>query len=217
VHTLTLTLAALYANASVALNSVAGSAADIVLATQGVSPTVIAVSPQTLVQALRESVSRKDASPLARASHALATRALTRDGAFASSNFLSAFASGSRLAIGKTPSKLRIVYVGERAGSGASASTALDDAALSDLRIFTGARVVRALTAARVAGAVSQTALYDYRVGEGGHFGAPVTSVELLFKDSGHVKTTDDEARGEVSSTTTTTRWWLPGLPLSAC
>ena len=92
------------------------------------------------------------------------------------------------------------MYVGERAGaSGGSAQ--LDATALSDLRVFTGARVVYALTAARVAGAVSQTALFDYRVGKDGkgHFGAPVTSVELLLKDSGAHKTTDNDVAGEVS------------------
>lgn len=197
IHTLTLTLAALYSNASVALNSVAGTSPDLVLATQGVAPTVIVASPQTLVKTHQESTA-KNGSLLAQAAHSLSTRTL-QEGVFAPGNFLSGFASGARPAIGKTPGKLRLVYVGERAGaSGGSAQ--LDATALSDLRVFTGARVVYALTAARVAGAVSQTALFDYRVGKDGkgHFGAPVTSVELLLKDSGAHKTTDNDVAGEV-------------------
>lgn len=196
IHTLTLTLAALYSNASVALNSVAGKSPDLVLATQGVAPTVIVASPQTLLKTHQESTG-KNGSFLAKAAHSLSTRTLSQDGVFSPSNFLSGFSSGVRPIIGKTPGKLRIVYVGERAGTGAAQ---LDAAALSDLRIFTGARVIYALTAARVAGAVSQTALYDYRVDRDGkgHFGAPLTSVEILLKDSGAAKTTDDDIAGEV-------------------
>lgn len=41
IHTLTLTLAALYANASVAFNSVAGQSPNLDVATQGVAPTVL--------------------------------------------------------------------------------------------------------------------------------------------------------------------------------
>lgn len=198
IHTLTLTLAALYSNASVALNSVAGTSPDLVLATQGVAPTVIAASPQSLVKVHQESIS-KNSSLLAKASHSLSTRALSQDGTFSPSNFLSSFSSGSRAALGKTPGKLRLVYVGEPARS---RTPQLDAAALSDLRIFTGARVIYALTAARVAGAVSQTALYDYRVDRDGkgHFGAPLTSVEVILKDSGAAKTTADDVTGEVSS-----------------
>lgn len=200
IHTLTLTLAALYSNASVALNSVAGTSPDLVLATQGVAPTVIVASPQSLAKTHQESAGKKDGSLLARASHSLATRTLSQDGVFAPSNFLSGFASGARPAIGKGPSKLRLVYVGERAGGKGSGAAQLDTSALSDLRIFTGARVIHALTAARVAGAVSQTALHDYRVdGDAkAHFGAPLSSVEVLLKDSGSAKTTDDGAAGEI-------------------
>lgn len=80
---------------------------------------------------------------------------------------------------------------------------------LSDLRVFTGARVVYALAAARVAGAVSQTAFYDYRTEASGkgHFGAPPTSVEIFLKDKGAHKTTDDVIEGEVSQWTRAMAW----------
>lgn len=198
IHTLTVTLAALYSNTSVALNSVAGQSPDLVLATQGVAPTVIVASPRTLLRTHEESTG-KLGSPLAKAAHSLSTRTLTQDGIFSPANLLSPFSSGARAAIGTTPGKLRLVYVAERAGSDAPH---LSSKVLSDLRIFTGARIVYALAAAKVAGAVAQTAYFDYRLDAGGkgHFGAPLTSVEVFLKDSGALKTTDDKVEGEVSS-----------------
>ncbi|KAK5993408.1 hypothetical protein PT974_06838 [Cladobotryum mycophilum] len=195
-HTLILTLAALYSNASVAFNSVAGQSPDLILSTQGIAPTVIVASPATLLNTHQESISRLG-SPLAKAAHSLSSRALAQQGVHGTTNLLSAFSSGTRPAIGNTPGKLRLLYVAERAGAD---TPQLSAKVVSDLRVFTGARVVYALTAPRVAGAVSQTALFDYRVDEGskGHFGAPVTSVEIYLKDMGPHKTTDDKAEGEI-------------------
>jgi len=73
---------------------------------------------------------------------------------------------------------------------------------LSDLRIYLGARIVYALTSAKVAGAVTQTGIYDYRVDSGNlkysHFGVPVTSVEIYCKDTTDHKTTDESSAGEI-------------------
>ncbi|EHK27225.1 uncharacterized protein TRIVIDRAFT_73161 [Trichoderma virens Gv29-8] len=200
IHTLTLTLAALYQNSSVAFNSVAGRSPDLVLATQGIAPTVIVASPSSLLKIHEESTA-KLSSPLARASHAFSTRALTQQGILPTSNLLSAFAAGAKPALGTDLSKLRAVYTAERVGAD---TPRLSPKVLSDLRVFTGARVVYALTSARVVGAVSQTAYYDYRVEEGddnGHFGAPVTSIEIRLKDKGSFKTTDDVVAGEILAT----------------
>ena len=198
VHTLTVTLAALYSNASVALNSVAGQSPDLVLATQGIAPTVIVASPTTLLKTHEEST-RKLGSALAKAAHALSTRTLTQEGRFSPSNLLSPFSSGARANVGSTPGKLRLIYVAERAGAGLPH---LSSQVLSDLRIFTGARIVYALTAAKVAGAVSQTAYYDYRVDGGGkgHFGAPLTSVEVFLKDAGVMRPSVSKGVGVVFS-----------------
>lgn len=196
VHTLILTLAALYSNASVALNSVAGQSSNLAVATQGVAPTVIVASPATLLASHAESTSRLF-SPLAKASHAISTRSLTQDGAMPTGNPLSAFASGAAPAIGTTPGKLRLVFTAERVGSD---TPHLSAKVLSDLRIFTGARFVYALTAAKVAGAISQTAVYDYRLCDDGrgHFGPPVTSLEIFLKDSGAHQTTNDKIEGTI-------------------
>ncbi|KAF7532717.1 hypothetical protein G7Z17_g13603 [Cylindrodendrum hubeiense] len=196
VHTLVLTLAAMYSNATVALNSVAGQAPDLALATQGVAPTILVASPQTLLVSHAEST-RRLSSPLAKASHALSTRSLTQEGIMSASNPLSAFASGASPTIGTTPGKLRLVYTAERAGTD---TPHLSANVLSDLRVFTGARVVYALTAAKVAGAITQTAFYDYRLcNDGnGHFGSPLTSVEVFLKDSGSHRTTDEKIEGKI-------------------
>lgn len=74
---------------------------------------------------------------------------------------------------------------------------------MSDLRIYTQARVVYALTAARVAGAVAQTNIYDYRVenthsSKHGHFGVPLSSVEVKVRDTPNHKTTEEQASGEL-------------------
>lgn len=199
-HTLTFTLAALYSNASVAFNSVAGRSPDLILATQGVAPTVIVASPATLLRTHEEST-RRLGNGLGKLSHSMATNTLTQRGVHAVSNFLSAFAAGARPYIGTTPGKLRLVYVAERIGGD---TPLLSSQVLSDLRVYTGARVVYALTAARVAGAVTQTALFDYRVTSGvtTHFGVPASSVEIYLKDMGVHKTTDDIIQGEVRTNT---------------
>ncbi|KAF7543379.1 hypothetical protein G7046_g10011 [Stylonectria norvegica] len=196
VHTLILTLAALYSNASLALNSVAGQSPDLVVATQGVAPTVLVANPTTLLNTHQESTGRLR-SLLAKASHALSTRSLTQDGILSPSNVLSNFSSSASPALGTTPGKLRLVYVAERAGAD---TPLLSAGVLSDLRVFTKARIVYALTAAKVAGAISQTAFFDYRVADDGkaHFGAPLTSGEIFLKDSGSHQTTDDKIEGDI-------------------
>lgn len=203
IHTLSLTLAALYSNTSVAFNSVAGRSPDLILATQGIAPTILVASPATLLKTHEESM-RRLGGGLAKISHSLSTSNLAERGVHSVANFLSTFAAGARPAIGNKPGRLRLIYVAERAGAD---TPVLSSQVLSDLRIFTGARIVYALTAARVAGAVAQTALFDYRVhpGTNGHFGVPPSSVEIYFKDMAAHKTTDDNIEGEVRINRVTT------------
>lgn len=115
-------------------------------------------------------------------------------------NFLSKLNEPTRAAIGTTPGKLRLVFVSERAGLN---TPPLSSEELSDLRIYTKARVVYALTAAKVAGAVTQTNMYDYRTGltppnKHSHFGIPLSSLEIKLKDTASHKTTDEQSVGEV-------------------
>ncbi|KAI1135129.1 hypothetical protein F5Y05DRAFT_182919 [Hypoxylon sp. FL0543] len=202
---LILTLAALYSNSSVAFNSVAGTKPDLALATAGVAPTIVVATPQTLQKTHAETSSKVGASLLTRLSHYVQTRSLVQDGVMPAASFLASYNDSLRPKIGTnplthapTPGKLRLLYVAEPAGSDAPR---LSEQTLSDLRVFTGARVIYALAAPRVAGAVAQTQFHDYRVSGGGrgvHFGPPVSSVEVLLKDSGGHKNTDERYVGEI-------------------
>ncbi|KAK6834571.1 hypothetical protein PG987_009265 [Apiospora arundinis] len=187
---LTLTLAALYYNASVAFNSVAGTSPDLALATVGIAPTVLVATPQTLLKTHAEA-SGKVTNAISRAAHWVQTRTLVQNGAMPVASFLSSFNDSIRPQVGTTPGKLRLVYVAEGVNAGAPA---LKEQTISDLRIFTGARVIYALTAAKVAGSVTQTQFHDYRVSGDGpsHFGPPVSSVEVLLKDSASHRTSED-------------------------
>lgn len=80
----------------------------------------------------------------------------------------------------------RLIYIAE--------STSDDDVPLSsnelfDLRILTGSRLIHALTNAKVAGAIAQTNIFDYLirgigVSKHSHFGPPLSSVEVKFKEA---------------------------------
>ncbi|KAI1376457.1 hypothetical protein F4677DRAFT_418590 [Hypoxylon crocopeplum] len=197
---LVLTLAALYSNASVAFNSVAGTKPDLVLATAGVAPTIVVATPQTLKKTHAETASKVGASLLTRASHWVQTRSLVQNGAMPAASFLASYNDSLRPAVGTpAPGKLRLLYVADPIGTGAPR---LSEQTLSDLRVFTGARVIYALAAPRVAGAVSQTQFHDYRVQDGGdaahHFGPPLSATEVLLKDFGNYKITDDSYTGEI-------------------
>lgn len=201
IYTLSIVLGALYSGCSLALNSVAGPQVDLVLATQGVAPTVIVASPATLLKAHQEAT-KKLSSQILKILHWIQTRTLTQDGVMPAASYLKSFSDTVRPVIGTTPGKLRLIYSADR---GSAASPPLSAFALSDLRIFTGARIIYALTAPDVAGAVAQTAFYDYRVdgevGERSHFGAPLSSVEIFFSDTADLKTTNNISAGQVCAT----------------
>ncbi|KAI0805852.1 hypothetical protein GGR55DRAFT_259035 [Xylaria sp. FL0064] len=197
-YTLILTLVALYSNASVAFNSVAGASPDLALATQGVAPTVIVTTPETLSKTHAETKG-KVTSALASFSHWIQTRSLVQNGVMPLASFLASYNDSLYPRLGTKPGKLRLVYVAHLANG--NNSPLLSELTLSDLRIFTRARVIYALSAAPCAGAVAQTQFHDYRVsgdGKGSHFGPPVSSTEILLRDSGSHKITDESYTGEV-------------------
>lgn len=197
-HTLVLTLAALYSNASIVLNSVAPRAADLSMATRGVAPTVVVVNPAAALATHDEAVRRLGSGALASFLLNWQTRTLTQSGIIpAATSLVSRFFDSARPAVGTAPGKLRLLYVAERAGAG---TPALSASVLSNLRIFTGARVIYALASANVAGAAAQTAFYDYRVAPGKYapFGSPLTSTEYLVRDKGQHEVTDEKLEGEV-------------------
>ncbi|KAI9789504.1 MAG: hypothetical protein M1835_001626 [Candelina submexicana] len=198
IYPLILTLAALYSNATVALTAVAGQGVDLVLATRNTTPTIVVASAETVAKLHNETRSAMSIS-WDEFTHWLQTRTLIA-GRFPREGILSAFQTYKKPAIGTQRGRLRLLYVSERAHVD---SQPLSTTELSDLRIFTGARVVYALTAPRVAGAVTQTNIFDYRIGEKAqepsHFGVPLSSLEIKLVDTrGHKTTDDSDPRGEI-------------------
>jgi len=190
-YPLALTMGVLFSNASIALNSVAGIDVDFALATAGVTPTMIVASSQTVANAHVE-IKKSSFGYAEKREHWLHDRTL-KAGRMPNANLFTKESGPIRHATGNT-AKLRLLYVSERVG--ATQSPPLSSTILSDMRIFTGARVVYALTAAKVAGAVAQTNFFDYRkneeTGNCSHFGAPLSSVKVKLVDTSDHKTTDE-------------------------
>lgn len=168
-YPLTLALAALFSNASIALTSVAGPSATLSSAFQNVSPTVIVASAETLAQTHRDKPFAPT-GPMQKIVQLFQAREL---------------ASGIMPATkGGMTHSLRLVYVSERVGAD---SMPLNSRQLFDLKLWMGARIVYALTAAKVAGAVVQTNAYDYRTKGGdiySHFGPPLSCLEVKLIES---------------------------------
>jgi hypothetical protein len=173
------TMAALFAGSSIALNSVAGEGVDFALATAGVSPTVIVASSQTMAE-YHDRFMRPHTGIISSLGRWLQARTLDA-GNMPTRNFLSQLAR-----VGPTAElsldKLRLLCISHRIDGNIAAH--LTSEQLTELRIFTGARVVYALTGPGVAGAIAQTNAYDYRCLTGpSHFGAPVSSTEIILTD----------------------------------
>ena len=181
------TLAALYSHASLAITSVAEPGVDLALASRGVSPTVIISSAETL-RSLHDAETAGISNALQKFAHVSQSQAMSA-GRMPTDTLLFRLFGPRGGAAGTTPGKLRLILVSQRLEAG---SPILSSTMLSDLRIFTRARICYALGADKVAGAVAQTNLYDYRSNDRprfGHFGPPVSSVEvkLLAKDDKQV------------------------------
>lgn len=197
-YTLCLTLAALYSHATVVINSVAGPGIDLTLATRSIAPTIAVVSAETAVK-LHNDTTTSITSSLKKFAHYLETRILTT-GRFPTDTFLTRLNAPTRASVGTTPGKLRLLFVSERTGLNTPPLSSED---LSDLRIYTKARTIYALTAAKVAGAVAQTNIYDYRRGvtpsnKHSHFGVPLSCLELKLRDTPSHKNTDERFAGEI-------------------
>ncbi|KUL84972.1 hypothetical protein ZTR_07895 [Talaromyces verruculosus] len=190
-------LAALYSNSSIALNSVAGEGVDFALATLGISPTVIVSSART-VSDYHKKFMKPHTGLISSISRSTQARTLDA-GRMPSQNVLSRLAN-----IGRTAelslSKLRLLAISYPVDG--SPEDLLSSELLTDLRIFTGARIVYSLTAPGVAGGIAQTHLFDYRRHAGpAHFGAPLSSVEIVL--SGHTEDTGIERAVEGQLTVT--------------
>ncbi|KAI8933327.1 hypothetical protein NX059_009952 [Plenodomus lindquistii] len=197
-YALCLTLAALFSHATVIINSVAGPGVDLTLASRSIAPTVTVISAETAAK-LHSTTSASITSAPKKLAHYLQSRILTA-GRLPTETILSKLNAPIRANIGNTPGKLRLVFVSERAGLNTPPLSSQD---LSDLRVYTNARVVYALTAAKIAGAIAQTNVYDYRISNSppnkhSHFGIPLSCLEIKLKDTPQLKTTDDQSVGEL-------------------
>ncbi|KAI9892198.1 MAG: hypothetical protein M1814_001657 [Vezdaea aestivalis] len=197
-YVLVLTLVALYSNASVVFNSVAGRGVDFRLATRKIAPTVVVASAETMKK-LHDHGTDLTKGLLTKLSVWSQSRTLS-EGTLPGPSFLNGF--GNPFRSPNKPGCLRLIYTFERSLS--PDCPRLSSITLSDLRIFTGARIIYALTASKVAGAVAQTKLYDYRVLLSGkdhcsHFGAPLGSLDVKLVDTAaHKSVEGKDPEGEI-------------------
>ena len=185
---------ALFCNASVALNSVAGEKVDFALATMGVSPTVIIASSRTMSD-YHDRIMEPHTGPISSLGRWVQSRTLEA-GNMPSKNIFSQLAR-----IGPTAElsldKLRLLCISHRVDGDASAR--LSSEQLTDLRVYTGARVVYALTGPGIAGAIAQTNVFDYRCLAGpSHFGSPLSSTEVTLTGMSEVNVSDSIPEGQV-------------------
>jgi AMP-binding enzyme len=195
-YCLSQTLVALWSGASIVLCSVAGPEADLTFATSQISPTVVIVTAESAAK-LHTDSSPAVQSGIGLVAHRSQSQTLA-GGNMPLSSIITTMSGNTKAKLGAKPDYLRLVYITEKAHS---INPSLSSRELSDLRIFTGAHVVYALTAAPVAGAIAQTHYYDYRVHDDAkrsHFGGPLGSLEVRLIDTEHHRTNDDVVEGEV-------------------
>lgn len=94
----------------------------------------------------------------------------------------------------------RLIYTYDKSNA---STVPLSPLEFFNLKLFTGARLVYAFTDPRVAGAVSQTNIFDYSKrghGEDGklHFGPPLSSVEIKMRDTGESKSEGGRSVGQL-------------------
>lgn len=188
------TLAALYMHCSLAITSVAAPGVELQLASRGVAPTVIIASAETMVKLHQQEIAGISSAMQRFGKYTqdqtVAAGRLPTDGFLFK---LLAPKSGST-----EPGKLRLILTSDRLGAG---SPPLTSTMLSDLRIFTKSRIIYALTASRVAGAIAQTNVFDYRRTDGtepSHFGVPLGSVEIKFLHTDEKALSSPEPTGKL-------------------
>lgn len=190
------TMAALFQHTSLAITSVAEPGVDLALATRSVAPTVIIASAETMA-----ALHTKEIAGITSAVHKLGkyTQAQTMSaGRMPTDGLLFRLLAPSSSASGDKPGTLRLILTSERLGAG---GPPLTSTMLSDLRIFTKARICYALTASKVAGAIAQTNVFDYRREDGqgyAHFGLPLSSVEIKLVNKDDEKVSGTSPEGEI-------------------
>ncbi|KAL8751172.1 MAG: hypothetical protein Q9184_006148 [Pyrenodesmia sp. 2 TL-2023] len=181
-YPLVVALAALYSNSSIAITSVSGEKVPYDAAFVKVKPTIVIASPTTIKQACK---TFRELPKGIMQKYTLWRNAVS-------------LAEGVMPKITGHLPRPRLIYTFEDSSSTASSLTLAE---LGDMRLLTGARIVYAFTDAKVAGAIAQTSIYDYRRDEGAEqatFGGPVSSVEIKLVDENGNKNSDDKALGKL-------------------
>lgn len=178
-YPLTITFAALFSNASLALTSVSGPKVPFSAAFQAASPTVVIANTETLSGFCKDKERTTSSSLLVQLNKWRRSKAL-KAGAMPKASGLT-----------HTP---RLIYTYDKAGA---STVKLDPEELFKLKIYTGARLVYAFTDSQVAGAISQTNMLDYQ-NKSADFGPPLSSVEIKLRDAADGKNTDDKPLGEL-------------------
>lgn len=196
-YTLCWTLAALFSHASIALTSVAGPGVDFHAATRSVSPTVIIASPETMAKLYKGQTAALNAGPIVHKAGRASQQSALASGRMPTPTLLFKLLAPPAAAVQTKPGALRLILTPHQLGLD---SPPLSSGMLGDLRIFTRARIVYALTAPDVAGAVAQTHVFDYRVenGEQARFGAPVSSVEVKVVGKDYDQVGRSQPEGEL-------------------
>ncbi|RMY15107.1 hypothetical protein D0868_01068 [Hortaea werneckii] len=199
------TLAALYLHANLAITSVAGPGVDLHLATRSIAPTIILASPETLIKLHAET---PITSPLAKLAVVAHTQTMEAGRLPSPNNLLSRFLPPvlpSSSPESNKPGHLRLILTASHLPS-MGAGPHLTSPILSDLRLLLRTRIVHALAAPPVAGALAQSNVFDYRSDLSttglAHFGVPLAHVEVLFAAAdggkGDEAVSGEEGRGGV-------------------
>ena len=193
IYPLTVIFAALFSGSTIALNSVAGANVDFRNSATGISPTII-IAPATALSKYHEQAIGKQKGFVSKLNHSIQSQSLDV-GILPKPTTLSSFATGGVAAVEPAFTKLRLIYASHEAGSNIPL---LSSQTLADLRVILGTRIICALSAPGVAGAIVQNNVFDYRRSKGDiHFGGPLSSVEL--KAVGHEEQmSTDEPQGKV-------------------
>lgn len=170
IWTLTIVLAALFTNSSIALTSVTAHKATYDIPFQVVSPTVVIASTKTMSQTLKDKTGA-------------ATGIMQR---FRNWQQTRSLASGVMPKTSRLLPSPRLIYICNRADVD---PLPLESNELFDLRILTGARIVYALTHGTVAGAIAQTNIFDYQsrkneFSKHAHFGSPLSCIEIKLAET---------------------------------
>ena len=178
-YPLTVTLAALFSNASLALTSVSGPKAPYSAAFQGASPTVIIANTETLFSFCKDKENTMSSSLVGNFNQ------------WRKANALKAGTMPKSSGLTNTP---RLIYTYDIAGG---STLKLDPEELFKLKVCSGARVVYAFTDPQVAGAISQSNMLDYQ-NKIADFGSPLSSVEIKLRDAADGKNSDEKPLGEL-------------------